>query len=249
MEEALQPRFLTETDLSPLPLGGEGPGVRGFLPLLLVSLCAGCVTTGPLPLPKWDAPPKGQVAQVMPLWADGIAVQSDPMQGGRPVPGLAARVYLFGPDLGQPLVADGTLIVYQYDDLQPPSDDQLPREVWTLDKASLEKLLKKDALGWGYNLWLPWSSYNPAIRKVGLVICYRPEKGMDAWSGQHILPLRGENPGPSAAGPKRPSSLQQARSDSPLNQFTNPKVPPPPVSARSTQRSGPTANQELIVRQ
>ncbi len=180
---------------------------HGFGLALILLFATGCITPQPLSLPKWDTPPKGPVAQVMPLWADGIVVQTDPMRRGLPTPGLAARVYLFGGQLGEPLLAEGSLIVYQYDDLQPVTDPQVPREIWNLDKASLEKLLKKDALGWGYNLWLPWSNYHPDIKRVMLVVCYRPEKGVEAWSGQHVLPLTSNEPGPIALGPKNPSHL------------------------------------------
>lgn len=215
MEEALQPSLVSRRSFRSLTLAA-------LKLVALISMCSGCLTTGAgapsmsmpkVALPKWDMLPHGEVSQVMALWADGVVVQTDPTRNGSPTPGFSSRVYLFGPELGQPLVADGSLIVYLYDDLQPKTDPQLPREVWVIDRASLTKVLKQDALGWGYNLWLPWSNYHPEIRKVSLVVCYRPEKGMDAWSGQHLLAVRQpEGPsGPRAMTPtaiKKPSSLQ-----------------------------------------
>lgn len=177
--------------------------VLGWAGLVLVACAGGCVTTlGPsLPWSGAAKPERGEVAQVVALWADGIDVQPDAMLGGRPTPGLAGRVYLFDAQM-KGLEADGLLTVHLYDDAQPPSDQPLPREIWNLDPLSLQRVVKKDGLGWGYSLWLPWSNYRPEIRKVTLVVRYQSSKGKEVWSGAMTAVVN------DGAGAKAPSQLQ-----------------------------------------
>jgi hypothetical protein len=264
MEEALQSR-VGESKLTSVLRGGwhglaasdslriwprAGRAANPWHPAigaLLLALCAGCVTTKPLPLPglpAWEPAPV-PVTKVMALWADGVVVQPDPMRGYSPTPGFAGRIYLFGQDLHEPLVANGSLLVYLYDDLQPPANPLLPREVWQLDPASLGKLLKKDALGCGYNLWLPWSNCHPDIRKVTLMVCYRPENGTDVWSGHHVLPLHSEGPKLTAAGHKKWTNLETSTSsfdpNAPprdLGNLSNPAFQVPPGSTLSRKAAG-----------
>jgi len=138
----------------------------------------------------------------MALWADGLVSQPDPMQNGLPMPGFAGRVYLFGPHLGQPLEARGPITVYLYDSLAPREGKPTPREMWNIDPDSLKKVLKKDGLGWGYNLWLPWSTYSADLKQVYLIVQYRNPEGRDAWSSAMPLALAG-----NGSGPKSPSRL------------------------------------------
>ena len=35
----------------------------------------------------------------------------------------------------------------------------------------------RDAIGWGYSLFLPWGTYKPEINQIHLKICYQPPKG------------------------------------------------------------------------
>jgi len=156
----------------------------------LVSI-VGCVGVdyGGLFLSSGDGPHHGTVVDVLAFWADGIEARSDPMRGGAMTPGFAGRVYLFGADARESMVADGTLTVQLYDDMQPPANPQVPREVWNLDQENLKRVLKKDTLGWGYDLWLPWSNYSKNITKVSVAVVYKPAKGAPVWSGSTLISL------------------------------------------------------------
>jgi hypothetical protein len=165
---------------------------------------AGCATLDTLHMdvPWRDAPASGTVAQVMALWADGIVIQPDPVRNGAPTPGFQGRVYLFGSELDTTMRAEGSFVVYLYDDLKQ-TGPAVPSEVWDLDAANLERVLKKDGLGWGYNIWLPWSKYQPGIKHVKLVVCYKPTKGPSVWSGSSPLTV-----GSGEKAMKPPSLLQ-----------------------------------------
>jgi hypothetical protein len=158
------------------------PGTR-IIPVLLLTVVSGCHTLDSKPThwPWTDRPTKGQIGQLVALWGDGLVVQPDALRGGSPTPGFAARLYLFGQEPGEPLGVDGALTVYLYD-LQQPADQRRPLEVWNITPENLERIAKKDGLGWGYDLWLPWSTFKREITRVSLVVHYKPTQGMPVWS-------------------------------------------------------------------
>jgi len=129
-----------------------------------------------------EAPPSGEVYQLMVLWGDGVSVQPDPANHGRPTPGLAARVCLLGQNAGRSVAGDGSLSVHLYDTRVPMSEDAVPTEVWNIDPVNLQRLLSKDAVGWGYDLWLPWGTFKPDVSKVRLVVQYKSKAGREVWS-------------------------------------------------------------------
>lgn len=199
----------------------------GLLGVLLSGLC-GCASTEFCTnccnccWPAASVIPHGEVKQVMALWADGLVVQADPFRNGIRTPGFSARVHLFGKDLGEPLAADGTLMVQLYDTTHPTSGMQPPLEVWNIDEANLEQLGKKAGLGWGYNLWVPWTTYRPEIHRVSLVVKYQPHRGIPAFSGHSELTV---NDGSAV----RPPSQLEVHNSSLSPQGLHPKDDGPSV--------------------
>jgi len=125
--------------------------------------------------------PTGAICQVAATWKNDVLFTPDPTHGGNPIPGLAGRLYLFGPEMGTPLIGDGTLIVDLFDEANPKKDDNgnpTPLEEWRIDKETLRRLERRDVVGWGYTLFLPWATYKPEITQVHLKVCYQPAKGM-----------------------------------------------------------------------
>jgi hypothetical protein len=163
-----------------------------ILQFLFVLSIAGCTTIEAFHVPFVTADvPHGDVRQVLVLWGDGVVTQPDPAHNGVLTPGLAARVYLVGNDLTRMLVGDGSLAVLLYDGDKPLSENAVPKEVWNIKPDSLESVLSKDALGYGYNLWLPWSSYRQDIRHVRLVAKYQSKQGAIAYSNATDYAVRG----------------------------------------------------------
>lgn len=164
------------------------------LMLVLVAV-PGCVTLT-FERPTWwtplDAPRSGEVSQVLVIWADGLVTQPDPASG-LPVPGFAGKVYLLDATGSGSFRADGTIVVHQYDDAQPPNQEPVvPREVWNVDEDNLKRLAKKDGVGWGYPLFLPWNNFRVPARNVTLMVQYKPNKGREAWSSPSRLTIRDE---------------------------------------------------------
>jgi hypothetical protein len=107
-------------------------------------------------------------------WQPCVRYAPDPAHGGAPIPGLAGRLYLFGPEVGFPLVGDGKLSVLLSDETGGPP---VQKEAWNIDADTLKTWVRRDDIGWGYTLFLPWTTYRPEMTKLRMRVCYVPAKG------------------------------------------------------------------------
>jgi hypothetical protein len=146
--------------------------------LIPLAFCpAGCITTGSFLLPGTTRP-AADVRQVVVAWNPEVVFTPDPTHGGEPTPGVAGRLYLFGPEIDRPLVGDGCLVVDLFDNRPGAGGkDAVPLEEWRIDRDTLKRLEKKDAIGCGYTLFLPWATYHPELTQVRLRLRYEPAKG------------------------------------------------------------------------
>jgi len=135
----------------------------------------GCVNTGSFVLPGLDKLSAPAPCEVVVAWNPEILFRPDPAHRGAPTPGLGGRMYLFGGGSDCPLTGDGCVVVDLYEDVDPKAS--VPTEEWRLDRDTLKRLLRRDAVGWGYTLFLPWGSYKPEIKQVQLRLRYEPAKG------------------------------------------------------------------------
>lgn len=168
-------------------VGSINPSRRGFsnsIPLRMSAVAllsamflalTGCTTTASFLAPDEDSPPSGTVTRITAVWNNEVAFVADPTHNGAKKPGIAGRLYLFGKDMKYPLAAEGSLMVDLYDD-GPADSGQDPRmiEEWRIDNNTLQRLVARDMIGWGYTLFLPWGSYKPEITRVHLAIRFQP---------------------------------------------------------------------------
>jgi hypothetical protein len=156
----------------PLVLGAR---ILTALPLLVLFL-TGCVTTSSFVPASWDKP-TGEICQVAAAWVPEVVYTPDPVHGGDSRPGFAGRVYLFGEEVKYPLVGDGTIIVTLYDETKGRAQNKVPLEEWRFDAETLKRLERKDTVGWGYTLFLPWGTYRPDIKQIQLRLRYHKHAG------------------------------------------------------------------------
>ena len=110
--------------------------------------------------------------QLVSTWKNEVVHVADPVHGGAPIPGLAGRFYLFGEEVDTPIEAEGNLTVDLYDLTKGPGGQPVLLENWQLDPVTLKKLKRKDPVGEGYTLFLPWGTYRPDITRVQLKLKY-----------------------------------------------------------------------------
>jgi hypothetical protein len=132
--------------------------------------------------------PTGDVVKVMAIWRPSVISTPDPLHGGEPLLGIAGRVYMFGPDISVPLVGDGPILAELYSDM--PGAKKEPLEGWHFDKDSLKLLLKKDAAGWGYTLFLPWGTYKPDITRVHIRLRYEKPGALPIYANSDSMTLQ-----------------------------------------------------------
>jgi hypothetical protein len=156
----------------------EASQVRRWAVLAAVAvLAAGCVNLASL-VPDSDGPPTGAVCRVAPIWNPQVMFTPDPTRNGMPIPGVAGRLFLFGPQYGFPLSGEGSVVVDLFDPARADGKGtEIPLEEWRIDKDTLKRLQVRDDIGWGYTLFLPWSTYRPDLTRVEIRTRFDPVKG------------------------------------------------------------------------
>ena len=127
-----------------------------------------------------DKPPQGPVAQVQTWWRSELAATQNKFANGETLPGIAGRVYLFSGDLakdGRPVEAHGNckLVV----EMKYIASNKQPVTIrWDFAKKThLDKVLRKDRLGWGYTIFLPWAEYDPGVPFANITLAFIQENG------------------------------------------------------------------------
>lgn len=174
---------------------------------LLAFISAGCVGTQSWLAKKEPEPPV--VSQAHALWKNQIFIIPDPANGGTPTPFLAGRLYLMGPELGTPVLREGTVTIDLYD-VTSGQPGQTPLERWNFSKEDLQKFAKKDPIGEGYTLVFPWTTYRPEISRVQLHARFTAEKAVaPIFTPPATVTLRNEGNVPIISRQVPASSVQQ----------------------------------------
>jgi hypothetical protein len=184
-------------------VGTGGAARRGIaLAALLLTLVSGCVSTDQLVTDLVGNSPS-TVTQVVAFWGNQLMPGVDPVHNGAPLYGIAGRVYLFGPGLGENLVADGKIVVEMYGMVpEQPQGPPALLESWEVKKDILNGVcLRRDGFGAGYTLNLPWEHYRPDVTHLDIRVRYEPARGMTIYS-RNLVTLAG-GPGPEVVASKR----------------------------------------------
>jgi hypothetical protein len=155
----------------------------------LCALLAGCAGTGSF-LQWGEEKPYAEPCWVVAAWNPAVVYTPDPMHDGTPTPGLAGRIYLFGPEIGFPMLGNGGLSVALFDDGPGgTAKSTTPLEEWHFDPTTLKRLEHRDPVGWGYTVFLPWGSYKPEITHIHLKVRYEPPQGFPIYAASAPMTL------------------------------------------------------------
>ncbi len=133
----------------------------------------------PAPVVPNTAPAKpGEAARLTAAFNNKVIYAPDPTRGGALMPGMLGRLYIFSTDEGVPIAPPGELLVDLYDN-SPATNGGQPKllEVWHIDAVSFAKFRKRDIIGEGYSLFLPWSTYHIDIKQVNMVVRFTGADG------------------------------------------------------------------------
>lgn len=138
-----------------------------------------------LPAPKAapvvanTAPAKpGEAARLTAAFSNKVIYAPDTTKGGDQIPGLLGRLYIFSTDEAVPIVAEGELVIDVWDN-SPQSNGGKPKllEVWHLDPQSFANFRKRDIIGEGYSIFLPWSTYNIDVKQINVIVRFNGKDG------------------------------------------------------------------------
>jgi hypothetical protein len=169
--------------------------MKPLVPFFL--LLSGCVALETNVLNPAAPPAPGLPAQIVASWRPDVYFTADPVHAGAETPTLAGRVYLFGPEIKFPMTGDGSLVVDLYEGAIQPGANVAPLEEWRFNPNEFRTLLKRDAIGWGYTVLLPWGTYRPDLTQVQLKVRYEPPKGFPLFAPSSAMALN--NPNAAAA--------------------------------------------------
>ncbi len=179
---------------------GRGRAGRGWGPraallgslTVVAALSGGCVTLKSFC--GLEPPPVGIPCRIAVTWKNCLMNTQDPVNGGADLRGLAGRVYLFANECDLPVSGDGQVIVDLYDERPiAAGGPAVALERWVLSKDILKQLLRKDAIGWGYTLFLPWvKTYRPDLTQLHMRVCYVREDKTPLYASDSIHLNHGE---------------------------------------------------------
>lgn len=164
----------------------------------LVWTATGCslVTVKPVVLDprKWQEliPPKPRTPMHMvDVWTD--TVLSEP--GQKPLRGFGGRIMFFQHPEDKPVVVDGTLTVYLFEDEDDAGSPTRPLCRYVFLPEHLRQHYSRSKLGHSYSVWIPVDELGGPRRRLMIIARFE-----DAQTGQVIVsrPVRKTLPGPSA---------------------------------------------------
>jgi hypothetical protein len=158
---------------------------RCGISLFLLGLVVGCA---PWSLPKSITLP-GQAEKpqsplkMTALWTDTVLVEAG-------VSGFGGRVMFYGKSEDKPIMVEGELTVYAYDDSDGGPDNSVPARKYVFRAEELSNHYSKSSLGHSYSFWLPWGSVGGQQRQISLIARFKSKAGGVVMSEMthHFLP-------------------------------------------------------------
>lgn len=177
------------------------------------------------------------------FWTDTILSQA-----GLPgVSGFGARVFFYGKDEETPVLVDGSLTVYGYDDTVG-DDESLPARKFVFPAEYLKRHYSKSDLGHSYSVWIPWQEANGPTRQISLILRFQSRTGgaiIMSDMSRHTLPglKPSEKTGPDSTTPGEPlariqSTVRQASLETLVQELPEPKEAMTTTTITVPQRLG-----------
>jgi len=140
----------------------------------------------------WSEPEPETPARMVDTWADTVLWQ--PGKAG--VRGFGGRIMFFQEDDEDPIVVDGTLTVYAFDD-DDPDPDKPPAKKYLFPAEKLPSHYSESKVGHSYSFWLPWDDIGGPERRIGLITRFEDKEGKVVMSkvAHKILPGKKVTPG------------------------------------------------------
>lgn len=195
-------------------------GISRVAPLLLLLSLSGCAAvplfgTKTAKIERADA--KNPAVQILALWQ----ASEGPGPNGVPIRGIAGQVYFFTQSTVGPVVVDGKVRIYLFDDHGTVKDQARPIGEFDFDSVGWNQRAHASALGPGYAVFIPYPRKDFHQTTCSLRVRLTPAAGPAIYSPPASVVL----PGPSA---------KPAHGDESI-------IKPPPLPPMQARRQGQDA--------
>jgi len=175
----------------------------------LSGLLTGCTTTGLLshasPAKKFvKATPQNPAVKCLCVWqtAEGY----DPQ--GKPCRGVAGQVFFFNRDSDLPVIVDGNVRVFVFDDQGADADQSKPLSQLDIDRQAWNGQLTTTQFGPAYRLFVPYVRPGRHHAQVGLRLRMTPDSGPTVFSDMTTIDLSGSKPEKATSANESPTTAK-----------------------------------------
>jgi hypothetical protein len=152
-----------------------------------------------------DEPEEGVPVRMETTWTDTVLNQP----GQKPQRGFGGRLIFYGKDDHKPILVDGQLVVYAFDETGREPTDNKPTRRYVFPGDQMPARMSKTEIGASYSFWLPWDEAGGPQTEVSLICRFEPKGGAVVVSEQtrHLLP--GNLPASGAVARRAPPKLPE----------------------------------------
>ena len=133
-----------------------------------------------------DEPEEGIPVRMEGTWTDTVLNQP----GQKPQRGFGGRLIFYGRDDHKPILVDGQLVVYAFDETGREATDNRPTRRYVFPADQMPLRMSESEIGASYSFWLPWDEAGGPQTEVSLICRFEPKGGAVVVSEQtkHLLP-------------------------------------------------------------
>ncbi len=162
-----------------------------------------------------NKPQQGVPARIVCAWTDTVLNQV----GQKPQRGFGGRLTFYDKDGKKPILVDGQLVVYAFDEAGRDPTDNKPTRRYVFPAEQMPIHMSKSELGASYSFWLPWDEAGGPKTEVSLICRFEPKGGAVVTGEQtkHLLPGPALPPG-AIAGSNKPPKVPEGVPSKPPKQ-------------------------------
>jgi hypothetical protein len=149
-----------------------------------------------------DKPQEGTPTRMVGAWTDTVMTQA----GQKPQRGFGGRIMFYEQEGTKPILVDGQLVVYAFDETGRDPTDNKPTRRYVFPIETMPSHMSKSELGASYSFWLPWDEAGGPKTEVSLICRFEPKGGAVVTGEQtkHLLPGPVVNAVANSGPPKPP---------------------------------------------
>jgi len=176
---------------------------------VIVSTLTGCTQLGLIPLLHRDRPLKATaenpVVEIMCLWEPGEGSGLDNL----PSRGFAGQVLLFARGNSSPVIGDGDVTVYVFDDQGTDTEQAKPIHQFEFKQGTWSQYLSETNIGSAYQIFLPYTKRGAHHAECAIRVKYTPAAGgPSVYSRMATIVLPGRKPSQEQNGSGERSAIE-----------------------------------------